>query len=99
MVQGRLPNDNPTSPNDVDIEIVVPFEAQNDLGINVGDVLVLDQGGPSGGWPSSKNVRAQVVGVANVPEQLTPYNAAFSCRRHRCGWWARAAITAPNIPC
>jgi hypothetical protein len=74
MVQGRLPNDNPT---DADIEIVVPFEAQNDLGIRVGDVLILDQGGPRGGWPSSKNVRAQVVGVANVAEQLTPIQRGY----------------------
>ncbi len=74
LVSGRLPGD---SPSDADIEIVIPFEVQNSLGVNLNDVLLLDQGGPRGGWPTSKNVRARVVGIANAPEQPTPLQRAY----------------------
>ncbi len=76
LISGRLPGDTLTDPG-ADIEIVVPFEAQNSLGVNVGDVLLLDQGGPKGGWPSSKNLQARVVGVASAPEPLSPLRHAF----------------------
>jgi hypothetical protein len=76
LISGRLPGDSPADPG-ADIEIVVPFEAQNSLGVNVGDVLLLDQGGPKGGWPSSRNVLARVVGVASAPEQLSPVQRAY----------------------
>jgi len=75
LVSGRLPTDTPDK--DADIEIVIPFEIQNNFGVNVGDVLLLDQGGPRGGWETSKNVRGRVVGVANAPEQMTPLQRAY----------------------
>lgn len=76
LINGRFPTDTPAQP-DADIEIVVPLEAQNNFGVKVGDVLLLDQGGPRGGWPTSKNVRALVVGVVNLPDQLKPLQRAY----------------------
>ncbi|MBX3081466.1 MAG: ABC transporter permease [Anaerolineae bacterium] len=76
LIAGRLPNDTPESA-DADIEIVIPFAVQNELGVNLGNVLLLDQGGPRGGWDTSKNVRAQVVGVASLPEPLSPLQRAY----------------------
>lgn len=76
VLAGRLPNDSPADA-DADIEIVIPFDAQNTLGVNVEDVLILDQGGPRGGWPTSKNVRARVVGVVAMPDQLTGPERAY----------------------
>lgn len=69
LIAGRLPLETPDSPG-ADIEIVIPFEAQSSLGINVGDVLTLDQGGPRGGWPTSKNILARIVGVVTLPDTL-----------------------------
>lgn len=75
LVAGRLPSDTPA--NDADIEIVVPLEAQDTLGVNIDDRLTLDQGGPSGGWPTSVNVVARVVGIVSPPEQMTPLERAY----------------------
>ncbi len=75
LISGRLPQDR--ADQGADIEVVVPFEAQNNLGVNLGDVLLLDQGGPKGGWPTSKNVQARVVGIAKAPEQMTPFQRAY----------------------
>ncbi|MEP7287928.1 MAG: ABC transporter permease [Chloroflexota bacterium] len=79
LVAGRLPTDNSTPDVDIeaDIEIVVPFEAQRTLGISVNDILLLDQGGPKGGWPTSKNIRARVVGISSLPEPLSPLQRAY----------------------
>lgn len=76
LIAGRLPQDPPAAP-DVDIEIAVPFEAQTALGVSAGDVLELDQGGPRGGWPTSRNVRALVAGIVSAPETLSPLERAY----------------------
>lgn len=75
LVSGQFPPEDaaaPTAP-DVDIEIVIPFEAQSLLNLNIGDVLILDQGGAKGGWETSRNIRAQVVGVAEPLPAADPY--------------------------
>jgi hypothetical protein len=79
LVAGRLPKDSPETSDTVqpDIEIVIPFEAQQILGIKLGDMLTLDQGGPTGGWPTSKNVLALVVGIANPPDEMTPVQRGY----------------------
>jgi ABC-type lipoprotein release transport system permease subunit len=76
LIAGRLPTDVPATA-DADLEIVIPFAVQNALDVNLGDVLTLDQGGPRGGWETSKNVRALVVGIANLPEPLTTLQRAY----------------------
>ncbi len=76
LADGRFPNDKPVEPG-ADIEIAIPFEVHNTLNINVGDVLLLDQGGPKSGWPTSKNVQARVVGIVNQPEQLDALQRAY----------------------
>ncbi|MBX3063997.1 MAG: FtsX-like permease family protein [Anaerolineae bacterium] len=76
LVAGRLPQDQPES-TDADIEVVIPLAAQSELNLNIGDILLLDQGGPRGGWDTSKNVRAIIVGVAGLPEPLTPLERAY----------------------
>lgn len=76
LIAGRMPQEPPLGPG-MDVEIVVPFEAQTALGVNAGDVLDLDQGGPRGGWPTSRNIRAQVVGIVNAPETLSPLERAY----------------------
>ncbi|MCC7209255.1 MAG: ABC transporter permease, partial [Anaerolineae bacterium] len=77
LIAGRLPQEPPAAGPDVDVEIAIPFEAQTALGINAGDVLDLDQGGPRGGWPSSRNVRALVVGIVSAPETPSPLERAY----------------------
>jgi hypothetical protein len=87
LVGGRLPTDQPEAASEatpggdaglpVDIEVVIPLAVQTERGVNLGDVLTLDQGGPRGGWETSRNVRALVVGVVNVPEPLSPLQAAY----------------------
>lgn len=81
LVGGRLPNDEPAASSDpalqADIEVVISLAVQTERGLNIGDVLTLDQGGPRGGWETSKNVRALVVGVANLPEPLSPLERAY----------------------
>ena len=75
VLAGRLPTNAPDP--DADIEIAIPFEAQNTLGIALNDVLILDQGGPRGGWPTSQNIRARVVGVVNPPDVLSAVDRAY----------------------
>jgi FtsX-like permease family len=62
LAGGQLPKDTPAE--GADIEVVVSADAQSVLNIAIGDILVLDQGGPRGGWDTSVNIRARVVGVA-----------------------------------
>jgi ABC-type lipoprotein release transport system permease subunit len=66
LLEGRLPQANPPDAALADIEIVIPLAAQSNDGLAVGDVLELDQGGPRGGWESSRNLRALVVGIINT---------------------------------
>src|SRR5258708_38733654 len=75
LVAGRLPTDN--AAQGADIEIVVPLEVQRTQNVNVGDLLLLVQGGLHGGWPRSKPVHARGVGVANAPEQQTSLQRAY----------------------
>lgn len=79
VLAGRLPTDtpDPDADTEADIEIAIPFEAQNTLGIALNDVLILDQGGPRGGWPTSQNIRARVVGVINPPDVLNAVQRAY----------------------
>jgi hypothetical protein len=77
LIAGRPPADLPPADPAADIEIVVPFEAQVALGISTNDVLELDQGGPRGGWASSRNVRARVVGIAAPPESTAALARAY----------------------
>ncbi|MDW8299433.1 MAG: FtsX-like permease family protein [Anaerolineae bacterium] len=76
LLEGRLPH---TLDDDLeaDLEVVIPFEAQNAHGFRIGEILTLDQGGPRGGWASSRNIRARIVGVATQPENLTPVQRAY----------------------
>lgn len=76
VVAGRLPTEPPSAP-EVDLELVIPFAAQQDLGLNIGEILTLDQGGPRGGWPTSRNIRAQIVGVVTLPEPLRSDQRAY----------------------
>ncbi|RMF49567.1 MAG: FtsX-like permease family protein [Chloroflexota bacterium] len=76
LLEGRLPSDLSTDP-EADLEIVIPFEAQNAHAFKVGETLTLDQGGPRGGWASSRNIRARIVGVVAQPEGLTPVQRAY----------------------
>src|SRR5258708_3435808 len=75
LVAGRLPTDS--AAQGADIEIAVPLEVQRTQNVNVGDVLLLVQGGLHGGWPSSKPIHARVVGVTNAPEQQTSLQRAY----------------------
>ncbi|GAB4544282.1 MAG: hypothetical protein OHK0023_00850 [Anaerolineae bacterium] len=76
LVDGRLPTDPPQSA-DADIEVVIPLEAATLQNIPLNTVLILDQGGPRGGWETSKNIRAAVVGFAALPEPLSPLQRAY----------------------
>ncbi|MCE7946443.1 MAG: ABC transporter permease [Chloroflexi bacterium CFX4] len=76
LIEGSLPRSLSDDP-DADLEIVIPFEAQNALGFQVGEILALDQGGPRGGWASSRNIRARIVGVVAQAENLPPAQRAY----------------------
>jgi hypothetical protein len=76
LLDGRSPRDLSADP-EADLEIVIPFEAQNAHGFQIGEILTLDQGGPRGGWASSRNIRARIVGVAAQPESLPPVQRAY----------------------
>lgn len=75
LLEGRLPRD--LADAEADLEIVIPFEAQNAHGFEVGEVLTLDQGGPRGGWASSRNIQARIVGIAAQNESLPPAERAY----------------------
>jgi hypothetical protein len=83
LIDGTFPDaaSDPDTDNQADIpadiQIVVPFEAYNETGVRIGDVLILDQGGARGGWETSRNVRARVVGIAAPPEQPTGLEQAY----------------------
>lgn len=76
LLAGRLPRDLNDDP-EADLEIVIPFEVQNAHSFRVGEVLTLDQGGPRGGWASSRNIQARIVGVVAQPENLPPPERAY----------------------
>lgn len=73
LVAGRLPVDV----NGDQIEAVVPFEASSARGINIDDVLILDQGGAGGGWETSRNITVRVVGIVDLPASLTPLEQGY----------------------
>lgn len=66
LISGRYPTEAPNDPA-ADVEIVIPFEAHNNLNLPLESIIVLDQGGARGGWDSSRNIRARIVGVAEPP--------------------------------
>ncbi|MFQ3534655.1 MAG: FtsX-like permease family protein [Aggregatilineales bacterium] len=76
LLEGRFPRDLSADP-EADLEIVIPFEAQSAHGFRVGEVITLDQGGPRGGWASSRNIQARIVGVAAQPENLPSVKRAY----------------------
>ena len=74
LVSGRWPEDTP----DDTVEVVLSLQAATELNLDVGADLILDQGLDErgrfgGGHPTSRPIRAQIVGVVAPLDAEAPY--------------------------
>jgi hypothetical protein len=75
VVEGRLPQDDPA---DVDMELVVGLNVANEVNLEAGEVLLLDQGmdqtgQTGGGHPTSQPIRARIVGIITPLDDESAY--------------------------
>ncbi|MBN2305073.1 MAG: FtsX-like permease family protein [Anaerolineae bacterium] len=77
VVNGRLPLDIPEQ-DGVDLEMVIGLAVANEINLDVGTILVMDQrmnasGETGSGHPSSQPVTAQIVGIVSPLDEDNAY--------------------------
>lgn len=77
VVNGRLPQETPEA-SGVDMEAVIALAVANEIDLDIGTIVVMDQGmnerGETGhGHPSSQPVTVQIVGVVAPLDETQPY--------------------------
>jgi len=75
VVEGRLPQDDPAG---VDMELAVGLNVANEVNLEAGEVVLLDQGmdqtgQTGGGHPTSQPIRARIVGIITPLDDESAY--------------------------
>jgi hypothetical protein len=76
VVEGRLPQESPAGSDEM--ELVIGLNVANEVKLKVGTVVQLDQGmdrtgKTGGGHPSSRLIRARIVGIVAPLDEESPY--------------------------